>query len=476
MHMEKVVTGYCQTFLPPQARLVVGVSGGPDSLVLLHVLARVVGPDRLVAAHLHHSLRPEADDELLFVVKTAVSWHIPIVVDKVNVPALAQANGWSVEEAARHARYRFLAETAVQEHTDFVAVAHHADDQVETVLLHLIRGSGLAGLRGMLPVSPLPGAPELTLLRPLLTTSRQDIEAYGTAHRLQPVYDQSNADTTYLRNRIRHELLPLLAQYNPQIGAHLQQLAAITAADYALIEEWFRPFWQSVFVEQGKGWLALARGRWRELPLSHRRLALRWGMLALRPSQTDISFQVVELARELVERGVTGSQMDLPGGLRLRLEYERILLVHGETGELLPFGPQLPADEAVQLLIPGQMALGGGWWLYAREYEGDQEAISQNSDPWVAFVDVGDRDALTVRPRLSGERFQPLGMHGRHAAVKEVMINRKTAQGLRPLWPIVAHEAHLVWLVGHQVDERVRVTAVTRRIVRLTCRHVGVIP
>jgi tRNA(Ile)-lysidine synthase len=477
--LEEQVAAQCQGHLPPEARLVVGVSGGPDSLALLHLLARVVGTERVVAAHLHHGLRPQADDELLFVVQTAVTWHIPIVVDKVDVPALAQANGWSIEEAARHARYRFLAETAVQENTPFVAVAHHADDQAETVLLHLIRGSGLAGLRGMLPVSPLPGAPELMLLRPLLTVSRHDIEAYCATYQLQPVYDQSNADTTYLRNRIRHELLPLLAQYNPQISVHLQQLAAITAADYALLEEWFQPFWQSVYVEQGQGWLALARARWRELPLSHRRLALRRGMLVLRPSQTDISFQVVELARELVERGVTGSQMDLPGGLTLRLEYERILLVNDEAAVPPPFGPQLATAEAVGLPIPGQMALGGGWWLYAQEYTEDTArsgfglaVISQNSDPWVAFVDVGERESLTVRPRLPGERFQPLGMHGRHATVKEVMINRKAAQGLRPLWPIVAHEEHLVWLVGQQLDERVRVTAVSRRIIRLTCRRV----
>ncbi|GIK58949.1 MAG: tRNA(Ile)-lysidine synthase [Chloroflexota bacterium] len=473
--LERQVAAQCQAVVPPEARLVVGVSGGPDSLALLFVLAEVLGAERVIAAHLNHSLRPEADEELLFVVKTAVTWHLPIVVDKVDVPALAQANGWSVEEAARHARYRFLAETAVQEATPFVAVAHHADDQAETVLLHLIRGSGLAGLRGMLPVSPLPGAPELTLLRPLLSVPRRDIEAYCAAHQLQPVYDQSNADTTYLRNRIRHELLPLLAQYNPQISVHLQQLAAITAADYALLAEWFQPFWQSMYVEQGDGWLALARARWRELPLSHRRLALRWAMLALRPSQTDISFQVVELARELVERGVTGSQMDLPGGLRLRLEYERILLVNDVADKSLPFGPQLPTAEAVELWIPGQMAMGGGWWLYAQEYVGDMAVIAQNSDPWVAFVDVGERESLTMRPRLTGERFQPLGLHGRHATVKEVMINRKVAQGLRPLWPIVAHEEHLVWLVGHQVDERVRVTAVSARIIRLTCRRVGVV-
>jgi len=470
--LGKHVAQNCQQHLPLEARLIVGVSGGPDSLALLHVLAQTLGPDRLIAAHLHHGLRPEADGELQFVMVTAVSWGVPVVVAKVDVPALAQENGWSIEEAARHARYRFLAETAVQEETNFVAVAHHADDQAETVLLHLIRGSGLAGLRGMLPAAPLPGTSGLTLLRPLLMVSRDDIEAYCAAHQLQPVHDQTNNDPTFLRNRIRHELLPLLTQYNPQISQHLQQLAAVTAADYALLEEWFHPFWRSVYVERGLGWLALARARWLELPLSHRRLALRRAMLTLQPSQTDIGFQVVELARELMEQGVTGAKMDLPGGLRLRLEYDRLLFTDGETVAPAPFGPQLPNSEPALLPIPGQLALGNGWWLRAHEYKGDTAVITQNEDPWVAFVDVGDVTSLMVRPRVAGEHFQPLGLGGHRTTVKEVMINRKVAQVLRPLWPLVALDEHLVWLVGNQVDERVRVTTASQRIVRLTCRWV----
>jgi tRNA(Ile)-lysidine synthase len=457
-------------YLPPEVPLIVGVSGGPDSLALLHLLKQVVAGERLVVAHLNHGLRPEAEAEMGFVVGTAVNWGLPVVVDKVDMARLAQANGWSVEEAARNARYQFLAEVAEQENTRFVAVAHHADDQAETVLMHLIRGSGLAGLRGMQPAAPLPGKPEMMLLRPFLNIPRSEIEAYCATNHLQPVYDQSNTDTTFLRNRIRHELLPLLAQYNPQIKTHLQQLASVTAADYALLEEWFNVFWKSVYVEEGEGWIALARARWLELPLSHRRLALRRAILALRPSLTDIAFRPLELARELVERGLTGAQMDLPGGLTLQLEYQRLLITREEAILPTPFVPQLTSNTPLKLAIPGQVALGEGWLLLADVFRGETAVIQQNQNPWVAYVDVGDAVELQVRPRLPGEQFQPLGMHGRHAKVKDVMVNRKIGQGLRPYWPIVATADHLVWLPGHHQDERSRVTPASHRIIRLTCR------
>lgn len=466
-------------YLPPDVRLVVGVSGGPDSLALLYILKHLVGASRLVVAHLNHGLRPEADAEMGFVAATAVAWGLPIVLQKISVTELTKTHGWSLEEAGRHARYQFLAEVAEEEGAQYVAVGHHADDQAETVLMHFIRGSGLAGLRGMATSSPLPGRPEMTLLRPLLTTPRLDIEAYCAAHQLQPLRDQSNDDTTFYRNKLRHELLPLLAAYNPQIKSHLQQLAAITTADYEVLESQFNLFWNSIFVEEGVGWLALTRGRWLELPLSYRRLALRRAILALRPSLTDIGFRPIELARELVERGVTGSQMDLPGDLTLSLEYQRILIFEENAVWPPVLAPQIPPQPAngapLTLTIPGQLALGNGWVLTADLYGGDTAVIIQNNNPWVVYADVGETAQLQVRGRFPGERWQPLGMHGRSTTVKESMIDRKIAQELRANWPIVANNDHLIWLVGHHLDERARVSPTTRRIVCLSCRKAAVL-
>ena len=137
---------------------VIGVSGGPDSLALLHLLAKqgLHDPAKLVVAHLNHGLRPQATAEATFVQKTAQAWGVRCVVRQVNVPALSQTEGWTLEEAARRARYQFLGEVAQEVNAAAILLAHHADDQVETVLMHLIRGSGLAGLRGILPIAPFP--------------------------------------------------------------------------------------------------------------------------------------------------------------------------------------------------------------------------------------------------------------------------------------------------------------------------------
>ena len=284
------VRQYAQRYrlFSPGETVVVGVSGGPDSLCLLHLLRRLAPELRLWlhVAHLHHGLRgAEADADAAFVAELADCWGLPCTVGRADVAALAREAGLSLEEAARQARYRFLAGVAEAGGAATLAVGHNADDQAETVLMHFLRGSGAAGLRGMLPRTPLddyrllqaatipiasghrvtalrsprwrqvfvvyswtaqplavsgadgdasdpppspgprvPASPRLHLVRPLLSISRAEIEAYCAEYRLAPRTDRSNEDTIFFRNRLRHELLPLLETYNPGIrrgsGAH----------------------------------------------------------------------------------------------------------------------------------------------------------------------------------------------------------------------------------------------------------------
>ncbi|HFD38988.1 MAG TPA: tRNA lysidine(34) synthetase TilS, partial [Anaerolineae bacterium] len=221
-------------------RVVVGVSGGPDSLCLLHLLHRLQAEYDLAlhVAHLHHSLRgADADADAAFVRQIAAAWGLPCTVEQADVPALAAEGKLAVEEAARQARYAFLRRVAIGVGARIVAVGHNADDQAETVLMHFIRGSGLAGLRGMLPRAPYPQftnpqstnsqstSPHLTLIRPLLDISRADILAYCDRHGLTPRFDRSNLDTTYFRNWLRHEALPLLARHNPNVDQVLRRTA-----------------------------------------------------------------------------------------------------------------------------------------------------------------------------------------------------------------------------------------------------------
>ena len=305
------------------ARLVVGVSGGADSLALLYILREVLGGDRLLVAHLNHGWRATAVLDAQFVTQTAANWGLPCVVETADTPALAQQHGLSPEEAGRLARYRFFGRVAQAWGATAVAVAHTADDQAETVLLNFLRGSGLAGLGGMKAIAPMPEAPHIPLLRPFLGVSRAEVEAYCRQHGLTPLQDPTNDDLSYRRNRIRHQLLPALADYNPQIQTHLRQLAEIASADEAALEEMVTAVFPTLTPQQGPGWLSLDRPGWLALPLALRRRVLRRAVATQRPFLPDISFAAIEQARLVAERGHTRAQSDLAAGLSLRVLYGR---------------------------------------------------------------------------------------------------------------------------------------------------------
>ena len=215
--------------------VVVGVSGGPDSLCLLHLLRRLAPESHLTlhVAHLNHGLRgAEAEADAQAVAELAAGWGLPYTIGRADVPSLAAETRASIEEAARQARYDFLQGVARAAGAGTIAVGHNADDQAETVLMHFLRGSGLAGLRGMLPRTALGQG---FLISPLLETPRDRVEAYCAAHGLQPRRDLSNADTTIYRNRLRHELLPLLEGYNPAIRQVLGHTAGVLAGDHEVV-------------------------------------------------------------------------------------------------------------------------------------------------------------------------------------------------------------------------------------------------
>lgn len=463
------LTGGARPFLPPASKLLIAVSGGADSLALLHLLHTIFPPETLVVAHLNHGWREEAVAEAQFVADTAVSLNIPGHIEKTDVIGLARAAGLSLEEAGRQARYDFFARLARQVGAQAVVVGHHADDQAETVLMHLLRGSGLAGLRGMLSAGALPGADDLWLLRPLLTTTRAEIEQYCREHGLNPISDPTNQDITYFRNRLRHELLPHLTDYNPQIAQRLQHLALVTAADYELFAQLTQEKWAGIVHESGPDWIELDKAGWQALPLSLRRSTLRQAVGHIRSDLRDVGFQPIEQARRVAEKGDTGSQATLPGGVMLTVGYDQLTIV-AESRAAPTFLPQVMGDTAVPLPIPGRIDLANGWVLTAKILEdADWLRVVNNPDPWQAFVAV--ERPLFLRTRQPGERMQPLGMNGQSGKLKEMMIDRKIPARLRPDWPLVVTESHPVWLVGHLVDERVRLTAVSTPVIHLQCRR-----
>ncbi len=473
----------------PHRTLVVAVSGGPDSLCLLHLLWRLrdEGGPALHVAHLDHRFRgDESAAEARFVAHTASAWDLPATVAQADVAAIAHDQHQNKQAAARTARYAFLARVAAEVGADGVAVAHHADDQAETVLLHLLRGAGPAGLRGMrlcvpwhewgsdtAPPPPAPKDPAPPLVRPLLYTTRAEIEDYCAEHYLDPRHDPSNAAQYYTRNRIRADLLPHMAQYNQQIVAALGRTAQVCADDYAYIQAQLDALWQTPFVTEQAGVVRFDQATWGTLPVSLQRYALRRAARLLSGSD-DLAYDLVEAGRHAATQG-TGHQQALGRGLFLRVEYGTILVLAGDphsttlAGDSSP--PQLTADEHL-LAVPGVTPLSEAWAVVCTFAPPDDRPREGRWRWWVALDADQIGATLLLRRRRAGDRFRPAGKPGSRS-LQDFFVDQKVPQPARAAWPILATPDAVVWVAGLRADERFHATPETQRHLWVVLRRRG---
>ncbi len=468
--------------LPAGARVVVGVSGGPDSVALLHVLRRLSGPLNLDlhVAHLHHALRgADADADAEFVAALAARWGLPCTIERVDVQAIAEREKLALEEAARHARYAFLCRVAQRLGAVHIAVGHNADDQAETVLMHLLRGAGPAGLRGMLPetrlcdyhllASGLNPPPEMQLIRPLLYIPRADIEAYCAEQQLETRFDRSNLDTTFFRNRLRHEVLPYLAQINPRIAQRLCHLAEVVRADYDMLHEFVSVAWDTLLVKESADMLAFNLAGWRGQPLAIQRAIIRCAAYQLCRSLRDVSFVHIEDAVRVAQHGVTGAQATLPHGLRLTVGYMTLTIAAGEALDLPPEKPWLQPGARLPFIVPGETSLPGGWRLHIQEVpHWNLESIANNCNPLVAWVDADVLgDAPILRTRQRGDTFQPQGLGGATVRLSALLTNVKMPRPWRDYVPLLEAGGQILWVVGVRLSEAAVVRPDTQHVVYL---------
>jgi tRNA(Ile)-lysidine synthetase-like protein len=415
----------------PGTTLVVAVSGGVDSLVLmvvLHALAPLLNV-RLHIATLDHKLRgADGAADAAFVAAEAAKLGLPCTVGERQVEKTIVRLG--VEGAARRTRYGFLYEVAQAVGANTIVTAHHADDQAETVLMRILRGTSVHGLAGMRLMSFVPYHRDLRLMRPLLLTHRADIEAYAAARGLQPRHDATNDDTRLLRNRIRLEVLPYLEQINPRIKRALVQLA-----ETALTQERTAP--------QFSAWLAegAARGRI-ELkgPLLQVAGAARlddiivWAHRALAPEH-EISHERVAACLRAIAAGDVGTRVELPGGIILRIDYNYAML-----------------ERAVN--APHEDAVGAG-----RVLPGDTDKGTEGAGCLLPLQPVTLRipagATVEVRHRSDGDRFAPPGLGGHTQKLKQWMIDRKIPQAQRARVPLIVVNGQVAaiywdarWTVG----------------------------
>jgi tRNA(Ile)-lysidine synthase len=364
-----------------------------------------------------------------------------------------------------------------------IAVGHNADDQAETIVMHWLRGAGLAGLRGMLPQTDLgemrleaawPHHPplHLQLIRPLLETPRAEIETYCREHGLKPCFDRSNLDTTYYRNRLRHELIPYLESYNPNIREVLGRSAQVIGDDYSFLQAELKRVWPAVVSSESGAAITFDLVRWRALSTSQQRSILREAIHRLRRSLRNINWIHVENALWALRAKPAGTQVTLPQGLMLSIGYRDFTVA--DEGYVPEVDWPLLLVENLSVTVPGVTELPDSDWCLEATIIGRKELgqdYLDNLDPWQAFLDyerVGSE--LVLRQRQPGDRFRPLGLGGHEKSLHTFMIDQKIPRSLRDFIPIVASPQRIVWVAGWRVDEWAKITAATERVLHLAFR------
>jgi tRNA(Ile)-lysidine synthase len=457
-HLSHILQQDCQ--LVSTRPVLIGVSGGPDSLCLLDIMWRLGYP--LLVAHLNHGLRDEADKDAMAVRGVAHARGLPFILEQADIAAYARGHAFSIEEAARMVRYQFLFEQARQHQAQAVAVAHTADDQVETILMHLLRGTGISGLKGMsYRMHPTPWSHEIALVRPLLGIFRDEVLSYCNEQNLHPVFDRSNLDTTFYRNRIRGELIPTLEKYNSGIKSNMLRMAQTLASDDHVLEVLTNEVWQDCCLEHVATGVALTINILSAQPLGIQRRLVRRAISILRPGLRDIDFSAVERTLLFLKEPTRSEQLDLTNGLRLLREGEKLWIASWEGD--LPTGAWPQIDHTPhQLTIPGCIDLHGKWHLRATYVEDIQKAIAQaadNADPFQAWIDIRNPlPSLLIRPPIPGDRFQPLGMNGHRVKLSDFFVNIKMPRRVRKNWPLVCLGNDIVWIPGYRISHLHRLT------------------
>lgn len=447
-----------------QSPVVVAVSGGADSLALLLLLDRLKDALGLTlhVAHLDHGLRGDsAREDALFVERTAVALGLSSTLGTEDVKSYRVERGLSLEEAAREVRYSFLAKVAAGLGARAVALGHTADDQAETVLMHILRGSGLTGLAGMSPLSHRPSPAHedgIALLRPLLDVTRSETSAYCSWRGIDPRDDETNRSLDFTRNWTRLELIPGLEAHNPRVREALLRLSSSAALDQDFILSAASQALDELASLEDNA-LLIERGGFASLHPSLKRHVLRLAHQQLTGSPEGLERSHLEAMVRASEAGA-GRSVDLPGGLVFSVGYESLTLrAAGGRGET----PVALYGE-YPLAVPGETSIPG-WNVAARRLAKAEGLLDCGA--YTAMLDVDRVGAeLHVRGRRPGDRFTPLGMAG-SKKLQDFMVDARIPAGSRDGVPLVVSRNGVVWVVGHRIAEWARVGDNTREILAL---------
>ncbi len=445
MKLLKRIKEYIKRFslISSNEGLVVGVSGGPDSVFLINIL-KELGFKKLLIAHLNHRLRGEdADMDEVFVRHLAQKLKVPLYVGRENVRSFCKERGYSIEEGARIKRFEFLRKVKEREKMDKIVLGHNLDDQVETVTMNFIRGSGLTGVSGISPKSN-------DIVHPILSVKRGEIIKYLKERDISFRIDKSNLSTDYLRNKIRNYLVPIIErEFNKKFKEKVFSLAEIVRCDDEYLDEITEKAAKEM-VKFNKDFVTVKISPFENAHLSIKRRIIRKVVEYFGIDLREISLKNIDEVIDVFGKR-TGKRIELPGGIDAIKEYGKVIFEKR--------GERLSLPEA-KLLVPGKTKISG--LLIETELK---EKWERKGD---RFSECFDFDLLTfplkIRLPKKGERFTPLGMK-KEKKLKEFFIDEKIPTSIRWNIPIVADgKNEIVWVVGLRISDKFKITDFTKRI------------
>ena len=448
--------------LKPKDKIVVAVSGGADSICLLHLLRKwaPLHSISLHVAHLNHGFRQEAEREARFVEKVSSNWEIPFTSAMLPVPQLCKDNGLSKQEGARAIRYQFLKEVAERVGAAWIALGHTADDQAETFLMRILGGAGTQGL------GAIPALRDGHIIRPLLKVTRREILSELSKENISFIEDPSNLQSIYLRNRIRHALLPILERYNPRIKEALCRETVLLQDENDFIHQQLLSLIPKMRIQTTDRSVQFDVGEVQSLHPALQRRLLRWGIDQLGIELKGIGFKHIETIRSKILSGHTGKVYTFPHSLKIQRRYSALLLERRDDTDPTQV---VPSPLLVELPLWGaaEMTAGIGidlppWGvkLTASLHAGPRPSFS----PCMASFDF-DRISLPlfIRSWLPGDSFMPAGMRGRHKKLQDFFVDAKIARPERDRKPLLICSQGILWVIGLRADERFRVSQQTKR-------------
>ena len=453
--------------------ILAGVSGGADSIALVHILLKL-SPEfnlNLGIAHLDHGLRAaESDRDAEFVSSFAHKMNLPFYSEKADVKKYSSQHKLSIEEAGRILRYQFLSRTAREHGFNKIALGHQKEDTAETFLINILRGSGPQGLSSIPPKRGI-------FIRPLINLNRSDIECFIRSESMEHIIDSSNMDPKFLRNRIRHYLIPFLAsEYNPEIVEILNRTAEILRDEQIWLDSLTGKLFERTRVQSDDANIRLSIPELLKMPIAAARRIIRKSVLEIKGNLNGVGFTHIDAVFELINNRKCKKELDFPGPVRIKREKDILVIIRRKNRGRIKCHP----DYFDRQLCTFEYQIMGPQTLYIKE-TGLSVQLSELSfaeilelkksnfqtvNPREAYMDMASIGyPLVVRSFRSGDRFSPLGLSG-FQKLKKFFINNKLSSSERKNIPILECSGKIIWVAGYRIDDSVKVIPSTKRVLK----------